>query len=155
MKPKMIELYMDMCDRVAQMSVAERAKVGALIVKDNNILSFGWNGMPSGWTNECEYEVTDLESEFSDMRITKLKSKPEVLHAETNAIAKMARSAESCEGATLFCTHLPCLDCAKLIYQSGITEVYYDVEYDAARGNGKAFLQQSGVMVRSVNIPQF
>ena len=68
-----------------------------------------------------------------------VKTRPEVLHAEANAITKLARSGESGIGATLFCTHLPCIECAKLIYQTGITAVYYRVEYDAARGNGKDF----------------
>lgn len=151
MKQKFIEAFMDCAERFAQLSSATRAKVGAIIVKDNRIISIGYNGMPSGWSNECEHEVPDLESEFGNVTITKLKTKPEVLHAETNAIAKVARSAESCEGATLFCTHLPCMDCAKLIYQSGIREVYYRVEYDASRGNGKDFLIKSGVSVSKVS----
>lgn len=135
MKPKFISAYMDVAERFAQLSTATRAKVGAIIVKDNRIISIGYNGMPSGWTNECEHEG---------------KTKPEVLHAETNAIAKVARSPESAEGATLFCTHLPCIDCAKLIYQSGISEVYYRVEYQAAKGVGKEFLEKSGVIVQNV-----
>ena len=132
---------MDCAERFAQLSTATRAKVGAIIVKDNRIISIGYNGMPSGWTNECEesWEWPDGHPE--------VRTKPEVLHAETNAIAKVARSPESAEGATLFCTHLPCMDCAKLIYQSGITEVYYKVEYNAAKGAGKDFLIKSGVSI--------
>lgn len=135
MKQKFVEAYMDVAERFAQLSTATRAKVGAIIVKDNRIISIGYNGMPSGWTNECEHEG---------------KTKPEVLHAETNAIAKVARSPESAEGATLFCTHLPCMDCAKLIYQSGIREVFYRVEYQAAKGTGKQFLIGSGVKITNV-----
>ena len=142
MKTKFIEAYMDVARRFAELSTATRAQVGAIIVKDNRIISIGYNGMPSGWSNECETSVWN-----NTVGYEVYSTKPEVLHAETNAIAKVARSPESAEGATLFCTHLPCLDCAKLIYQSGITDVYYDVEYDAARGNGKAFLRQSGVNV--------
>lgn len=155
MKQKFIEAFMDCAERFAQLSSATRAKVGAIIVKDNRIISIGYNGMPTGWENVCEYEEEILISEFNvGTRLEKtgqLKTKPEVLHAETNAIAKVARSAESCEGAALFCTHLPCMDCAKLIYQSGISEVYYKVEYDASRGNGKDFLIKSGVTVTKVS----
>lgn len=158
MKQKFVEAYMDVAERFAQLSTATRAKVGAIIVKDNRIISIGYNGMPSGWSNECETWHSDVtfhvEEEDRNVYGT-FKTKPEVLHAETNAIAKVARSPESAEGATLFCTHLPCMDCAKLIYQSGITEVYYKVEYDASRGNGKAFLQQSGVAVHHTETPQF
>lgn len=132
MKLKFEQAYMDVAERFAQLSSAKRAQVGAIIVKDNRIISIGYNGMPSGWDNVCEEDG---------------KTKPEVLHAETNAIAKVARSPESAEGATLFCTHLPCMDCAKLIYQGGISTVYYRNEYDAARGNGRKFLIASGVEV--------
>jgi len=145
MKQKFVEAYMDVAERFAQLSTATRAKVGAIIVKDNRIISIGYNGMPSGWTNECEHTEWDNTAGYE---VT--KSKPEVLHAETNAIAKVARSPESAEGATLFCTHLPCMDCAKLIYQSGITEVYYKVEYASSNGAGKEFLLNSGVTVKQI-----
>jgi dCMP deaminase len=144
MKPKFISAFMDVAERFAQLSSARRAQVGAIIVKDNRIISIGYNGMPSGWDNECEIEIPKIAHS------SELVSKPEVLHAETNAIAKVARSSESCEGATLFCTHLPCMECAKLIYQSGISEVYYRVEYLAAKGAGKEFLEKSGVKVEKV-----
>ena len=126
------------------LSHAVRLKVGAIIVKDNRIISIGYNGMPSGWDNECEYKHYSLgnPNDFS------LKSKPEVLHAETNAIAKLARSSESGLDADLFVTHSPCLDCAKLIYQSGIRRVYYAADYrDPA---GIDFLRASGVEVEKV-----
>jgi dCMP deaminase len=132
MKEKFISAYMDVAERFAQLSHAERAKVGAIIVKDERIISIGYNGMPSGWDNVCEVDG---------------KSKPEVLHAETNAIAKLAQSNESGKGASLFCTHLPCMECAKLIYQSGIKDVFYRIEYKAAKGTGKEFLIESGVNV--------
>lgn len=155
MKTKFVQAYMDVAERFAQLSSATRAQVGAIIVKDNRIISIGYNGMPSGWTNECEEWVpldgVNFEFAESDKEIySEAKTKPEVLHAETNAIAKVARSAESCEGAALFCTHLPCMDCAKLIYQSGISDVYYRVEYQAAKGAGKEFLEKSGVTVTQV-----
>lgn len=143
MKEKFISAYMDVAERFAQLSHAQRAKVGAIIVKDDRIISIGYNGMPSGWENECETEQKTGNTGYGK----KLVTKPEVLHAETNAIAKLAQSSESGKDATLFCTHLPCIDCAKLIYQSGITHVYYREEYKAAKGTGKDFLTKSGVTV--------
>jgi len=131
---------MDVAERFAQLSTATRAKVGAIIVKDNRIISIGYNGMPSGWDNVCEEHVVD------DV----FKTKPEVLHAETNAIAKVAQSNESSRGSELFCTHLPCMECAKLIHQSGIVTVYYREEYQSAKGTGKQFLIDSGVEVIQV-----
>ena len=132
MKEKFKQAYMDVAERVAQLSHAQRAKVGAIIVKDDRIISIGYNGMPSGWENACEEDG---------------KTKPQVLHAETNAIAKLAQSSESGKDAILFCTHLPCIECAKLIYQSGIKEVYYREEYNAAKGSGKDFLTLSGITI--------
>ena len=143
-KDKFVNAFMDVADRFAQLSSAKRAQVGAIIVKDNRIISIGYNGMPSGWENSCEDEYQYEDGGYET------KTRPEVLHAETNAIAKVARSAESCEGAALFCTHLPCMDCAKLIYQSGISEVYYRVEYQAAKGAGKEFLIKSGITVTHI-----
>ena len=121
-----------------QMSHALRAQVGAVIVKDNRIISIGYNGMPSGWPNDCEYQDGQ-------------KTKPEVLHAETNAIAKVARSSESCEGASIFTTYAPCLDCAKLIHQSGITTVYYSNEH-MRTNEGVEFLQKCNIEVIHVSI---
>ena len=132
MKNKFKVAFMDCAETFAQLSSAKRLQVGAIIVKDDRIISIGYNGMPSGWDNVCETEG---------------RTNPEVLHAETNAIAKLAQSGESGKDATLFCTHLPCMDCAKLIYQSGITQVYYREEYKAAKGSGKEFLTESGVTV--------
>jgi len=134
MKPKFIDYYMKIAEVTSGLSYAKRLQVGAVIVKDNQILATGYNGMPSGWENVCEHEV---EGE--------LKTKPEVLHAETNAIAKVAQSTESSMGSTLFCTHAPCIECAKLIYQSGISTVYYRDEYRSDAG--LQFLKLSGVNV--------
>ena len=146
---------MDTAKCFAQLSTARRAKVGAIIVKNNRIISIGYNGMPAGWDNNCEHEdwpdwIENGSNAIRDPAYVRLKTKSEVLHAESNAIAKMARSAESCEDATMFCTHLPCIECAKLIYQSGISHVYYDIEYDAAKGCGKDFLIKCGVAVIKV-----
>jgi dCMP deaminase len=107
----------------AKLSSAKRLNVGCVVVKDNTIIGIGYNGMPSGWDNNCEvYAYDETNSLF-------LKTKPEVLHAETNALAKIARSTNSSEGASIFVTHAPCLDCAKLIYQSGIKSVFYRNSY--------------------------
>lgn len=128
MKQKWIDAYMDTAERFAQLSSARRLHVGAIVVKDDRIISIGYNGMPSGWDNNCEDEITPtLPYLQGDSPV--LKSKPEVLHAETNAIAKLAKSNESGLGATMFVTHAPCLDCAKLIYQSGISSVLYRDSY--------------------------
>ncbi len=139
MKPKFIDYYMKIAEVTAGLSYAKRLNVGAVIVKENQILGTGYNGMPSGWENNCEIEV------FQQDGTTGLKTKPEVLHAETNAIAKVAQSTESSKDATLFCTHAPCIDCAKLIYQSGINTVYYRDQYRS--DDGIKFLQLSGVNV--------
>ena len=133
MKQKFIDAYMDVAERFAQLSSAKRLNVGAIVVKDDRIISIGYNGMPSGWDNVCEHEG---------------KTKPEVLHAESNAIAKLARSPESGEGASIFITHSPCIDCAKLIYQSGIATVYYKNDYRSTQGLD--FLKKSNVWIVKV-----
>jgi len=142
MQQKWIDAYMDTAERFAQLSSAKRLHVGAIVVKDDRIISIGYNGMPSGWTNVCEDVI-----QHSDDTVT-LKSKPEVLHAETNAIAKLAKSNESGLGATMFITHAPCLDCAKLIWQSGIGSVLYRDHYrDDA---GVDFLKKCKINVNKV-----
>ena len=138
MKSKFRDAFMKTAETFAELSSAVRLHVGAVIVKEDRIISIGYNGMPSGWDNNCEDWFDDGTC----------KTKPEVLHAETNAIAKLARSTESGLGATLFVTHSPCLDCAKLVYQSGITSVYYRNSYrDTA---GVEFLTKAGVTVEKI-----
>lgn len=172
MKQKFIQAYMDVAKTFAELSHARRLHVGAIVVKDDRIISIGYNGMPAGWDNNCEnkeymssdaggwlspeeiyqqwpFEETvvvanDNESFETAMRY-RLKTKPEVLHAETNAIAKLAKSTESGDGADLFVTHAPCIECAKLIYQSGIRRVFYGKEY--RDDSGVKFLEKSGVTV--------
>ena len=129
-------------DRTAQLSHAVRLQVGAVIVKDDSVISYGYNGMPAGWDNNCE----DLVYRIAEEPI--LKTKPEVLHAESNAIAKLAKSHNSGLGATMFITHAPCLDCAKLIYQSGISSVLYRNSYRDT--SGVTFLEKSGVAVHQL-----
>ena len=157
---------MQVAEQFAELSSAKRAQVGAIIVKDNRIISIGYNGMPSGWTNECE--TTETWNDVPHMREkyieqgavmhssphgntwSRLKTKPEVLHAETNAIAKVAQSNDNCKDASLFCTHEPCIECAKLIYQSGITSVYFKNSYEADKGSGRDFLEKSGCTVEHI-----
>ena len=140
MKTKFIDAYMDVAERFAQLSSATRLQVGAIVVKDDRIISIGYNGMPTGWDNCCEDVIREDEVGF---QVTKTKA--EVLHAETNAIAKLAKSGESGLGATMFVTHAPCIDCAKLVYQSGIATVYYKNKYRSTQG--LEFLDKSGVEV--------
>lgn len=127
--------HMDVALRYAELSHARRLKVGAVIVKDNRVISIGYNGMPAGWDNKCEF-LNDGE----------LYTKPEVLHAETNAIAKVAKSSESCYNASIYTTTAPCIDCAKLIYQSGISKVYYK-EKHLRSDDGLIFLEESGITI--------
>ena len=168
MKQKFIDYYMKVAELTSTLSYAKRLQVGAVIVDGNKILATGYNGMPSGWDNNCEsfeymsidaggwldpeeiYErwpfvEDDMDPDLGYARRYRLKTKDEVLHAETNAIAKVSASTESSEGATMFCTHAPCINCAKLIYQSGINSLYYrDTYRDIA---GIEFLEKSGVSV--------
>ena len=143
---------MDVAERFAKLSSARRLHVGAIVVKDDRIISIGYNGMPAGWDNDCEYEVEEFQTEYGVgsklVKTGELKTKPEVLHAETNAIAKLAKSNESGMGATMFITHAPCLDCAKLIYQSGISSVLYRNSYRDT--GGVTFLEKSGVNIEQV-----
>ena len=151
-KEKYLGTYMKTARLFAEHSSAVRKKVGAVIVKDDRIISIGYNGMPAGWDNNCEDEITPtLPYLQGDGPV--LKTKPEVLHAETNAIAKLAKSTESGDGATMFITHAPCLDCAKLIYQSGINSVLYRNSYRS--DDGINFLAKAGVIVEKLNKQEF
>lgn len=121
---KLDQLYMNIADRVSQQSYAVRLKVGAIIVKDDNIISMGWNGMPSGMPNVCE-----------DMVDGKLVTKPQCLHSESNALMKLAkRGGTGAENATIYTTFSPCIECAKLIKQAGISRVVYRDEYRLTDG---------------------
>ena len=129
--------HMETAEVYAKLSSAERLKVGCIIVKENRIISIGYNGMPSGWTNECETWTSNVSFDVHDDDkdiYGELKTKPEVLHAETNAIAKVARSYESAVDSVLYCTHAPCLDRAKLIYQSGVAKVFWRYKYKCDDG---------------------
>jgi len=147
MKQKWIDAFMDTAERFAQLSSAKRLKVGAVVVKDNRIISIGYNGMPAGWTNECEEVVTpSLPYLQGDGPV--LKTKDEVIHAEANAILKLARDGESGNGSSLFCTHAPCIQCAKLIHGAGIQKLYYRDSY--RDDNGLAFLEACNIEVQKV-----
>jgi len=149
MKQKLVDAYMTTAETFAELSHARRLHVGAIVVKDDRIISIGYNGMPAGWDNNCESEETEFNLVTKTRTGTgKLTTRPEVLHAETNAIAKLAKSNESGMGATMFITHAPCLDCAKLIYQSGIGHVLYRDAYRDT--SGVTFLEKSGIEVTQV-----
>jgi len=179
-KDKFRDAYMKVAETFAELSSAKRLHVGAIVVKEDRIISIGYNGMPAGWDNDCEYKdymsvdaggwldpdeikegwpfeeiqvITNSYGSFQIARRYRLKTKPEVLHAETNAIAKLAKSTESGNGATMFVTHAPCLDCAKLIYQSGINSVLYRNSYKS--DDGINFLAKAGVIVEKLNKPEF
>ena len=137
MKPKLLQAYMKTAETFAELSHARRLHVGAIVVKDDRIISIGYNGMPAGWDNNCEIEVDG-----------KLITRPEVLHAESNAVSKLARSSESGDGATMFVTHAPCMECSKLIYQSGIRRVYFGAAY--RDDSGVQFLKQCGIAVEQM-----
>lgn len=137
------EKYIQYAIERASNSKATKRKVGAVIVRDGEILSDGYNGTPSGFDNECEYLEYD-QVMYGDLNPPKV-TKPEVLHAESNAITKIAKSTESSEGATLYVTMSPCFECAKLIIQSGIVRVVFKDLYRKSTGLG--LLKKAGVKV--------
>jgi len=156
MKEKFIDAHMKAAEVYSQLSSAKRLQVGCVVVKDNTIIGIGYNGMPSGWTNDCEVEAIgevmlktdEIGHSYPLEYKTVLKTKPEVLHAETNSIAKIARSTNSSDGAALFVTHAPCLDCAKIIHQAGINSVYYRNTYRST--DGIDFLEKCNINVKKV-----
>ena len=128
--------YIEMAHVWAKNSYCKRRQVGALIVKDRMIISDGYNGTPSGFENICEDENGN--------------TKPYVLHAEANAITKVAKSNNSSEGATLYITDSPCMECAKLIIQSGIVRVVYENKYRIT--DGLDLLERAGVVVEQLKL---
>ena len=134
-------MYMEMAVVAAKYSAAVRSQVGALIVKDNNIISTGINGTPSGWTtNVCEITTPDGE----------LITPQYVLHAEKHALLKLSKSQESCMGATLFCTYSPCLMCSIDLYEAGIREIFYLHQYRDLTGVN--YLRAYGIPVTQLII---
>ena len=150
MNDRMKNFFMGMAKQCASMSRAKRLQVGAVVTKENNIISFSWNGMPAGWDNNCEDETVELYSGYEGaIHRTVLKTKPEVLHAERNALDKLAkRGGTGGDNAVMFSTHAPCLECAKSIYGSGISEVYYGEDYRSE--DGINFLKTCGVKIEKV-----
>ena len=134
MAQKFDKSYLEMAEVWAQNSYCKRRKVGALLVKDRTIISDGYNGTPSGFENICEDEngVT----------------KPYVLHAEANAITKLARSSNNSDGATIYITASPCIECAKLIIQAGIKRVVYGEKYRLT--DGIELLERAGIEVEQI-----
>ena len=134
MKEKLKFAYMDIAKRIAECSSAKRLKVGAICVKDDKIISLGYNGTPSGWDNKCEDENNITLQE--------------VIHAEVNMITKLAKTDGGAEGSSVFVTHSPCIECAKMIYQAGINKVYYNEEYRNL--NGIIFLEKCGIEIEKI-----
>lgn len=130
--------YLKMARIWAENSYCKRRQVGALIVKDKMIISDGYNGTPSGFENVCEDENN--------------VTKPYVLHAEANAITKIARSSNNSDGATLYVTAAPCIECAKLIIQAGINRVIYSEEYRIE--DGINLLRRAGIEVKYIPVEQ-
>ena len=137
MKGKFIDLYMRIAETVGETSSAKKLKVGAVCVKDHRILSIGYNGTPPDYDNNCEHETENG-----------LMTRPEVIHAEQNAIFKMARDGQPALGATMFITHAPCMECAKAIKTCGINTVYYRNAYRSTEG--LMFLHDLGVDIYKV-----
>jgi dCMP deaminase len=142
MKQNIINAHMKVAETYAALSSAVRLKVGAIVVKDNRVISIGYNGTPAGWDNACENHI------YIDDLHVELKTKPEVIHAEANAIAKLARTTESGLDASMFITHAPCMECAKLIYGAGINKVFYKHTY--RENTGIEFLKKCNIEVEQV-----
>jgi len=135
---------MDWASRAAELSHARRLQVGAVIVKDDSVISYGYNGMPTGWDNNCE------EVYYDETGNERLKTKHEVLHAERNALDKLARRGGiGGKDSSMFITHAPCLECAKSIYGAGITEIFYRETYRSE--DGIYFLKKCNIKI--TNIP--
>jgi dCMP deaminase len=153
MKPKFLNAHMKAAEVYSQLSSARRLQVGCVVVKNNTIIGIGYNGMPSGWDNDCEKRsYTNIDPKWQyldeDGSTYSLVTRPEVLHAESNALAKVARSTNSSEGASVFVTHAPCLDCAKMMYQAGVNSVYYRSSYRDT--SGVDFLKECNIEVKQI-----
>ena len=155
-------MYMEIAGIIAKQSSAKRLQVGAIVVKDDRVISIGYNGMPAGWDNVCEEKQwivgkipdkykTDpwIFKEEDSGAVYRMATRPEVIHAEANAIAKLAKGNESGDGSDMFLTHAPCLDCAKQIYTAGIKMVYYRESYRDTLGID--FLEKCGINVVKIS----
>jgi dCMP deaminase len=135
---KTIDLaHMEVAEIYARLSKAKKLKVGAIVVKDNRVISIGYNGTPAGWSNDCEDWTNVSEMQYD------WKTKPEVIHAEANAIAKLARSNDNGADSNMYITHSPCYECAKLIYVAGIKKVFFRQHY--RNNDGIKFLEKCNI----------
>jgi dCMP deaminase len=156
-KERYKKVYYNIAQEISSLSYANRLKVGAIIVKDNRIISIGFNGTPPNWNNECEevlithderdtyFEKDQWTFNKETKQYTRLKTKPELIHAEMNSLHKLASSNESGNNASMFCTHSPCIECAKGVVMTGIKDFYYIDKYRSE--DGLSFLLKSGVNV--------
>ncbi len=147
--------HLEVAEVYARLSKARRLQVGAIIVKDNRVISIGYNGTPAGWDNNCEEEISVTENCILDdsgpvypITTVSLKTKPEVIHAEANAIAKLARSNENGLDSTMYITHAPCFECSKLIYTAGIRKIYFRKHY--RNEDGLKFLSKCNIEVEKL-----
>jgi dCMP deaminase len=152
---KIDHAHMKAAEGYAELSSAKRLKVGSIITKDNRIISIGYNGTPVGWDNNCENEIREEHKYVIDeggpwhtMETMRLETKSEVIHAEMNAIGKLAQSNESGLNATMYITHAPCFDCAKLIHIAGINKVFYRDSY--RNTDGIEFLNKCNIEVEKI-----
>lgn len=143
MKPKWIKLYLDIAERLAQESHAVRLKVGAVFVSPDGVMSIGINGMPAGGTNECEQYVTNANGPSGDE--CAFITKPECSHAEEALFGKLMRQGVSSKGGSIFLTHEPCINCAKIIIGSGIKEVIFRHSYSGSNKTGTDWLNKNNV----------
>lgn len=159
MKRKFLDYFVKVAELTAELSSATRLKVGSVIVKDNRIISCGYNGTASGSSNECEYPIVISADEYHNLSADEkirytdyedglyhgLKTYDHVIHSEANSISRLAMSTESGFGASLIVTHSPCLQCSKIIYGAGIKAVYYKNSYRS--DDGINFLRRCGITV--------
>ena len=168
MNDRFVQFYLGLAHHCSDMSRAVRLRVGCVIVNNDNVISHSWNGTPRGWDNTCEYqdrmpsdagmllpsESIEQQWPLSDpMGRYRLVTKPEVLHAERNALDKLSRNGTSGQGSTLFVTHAPCVECAKSVYSVGIKEVYFSNYYRS--NDGIEFLEKCGIPVKYVQYLRF
>jgi len=139
--------FLDIAKNFSSLSKAIRRKVGCIIVKDGQIISNGFNGTPSGFDNSCEY-LKEEKSPDINYNPNNLTTKPEVLHAESNALMKLARSTNSSIGSTMYLTCSPCFECAKLIIQSGIIRLVYIDDYRSEKGI--ELLRQTDIIIEKI-----
>lgn len=152
---KRILAHLNAAQGYAKLSHAKRLKVGAVLVRDDRVISVGYNGMPSGGSNECEMTRPATEEEKSQyigsgVNVTAIATKPEVVHAEMNCIAFAAKNGIATEGSTLVITDSPCFECCKLLLQAGVKRVYYDRKYRET--NGLDFLRDYELIVEKIKL---